>query len=428
MSGFLDLPRKLEPVVQAIIHRSVRYVILYGGRGSAKSWSVARILLNVGRHLPIRVLCAREIQKSIEESVYQLLVDQISDMGLGAFYNCTKSSIVGQNGSLFIFAGLRQQDITKLKSMEGVDIVWVEEGQVVTDKSWEVLIPTIRKEASMIIVTFNPELDTDPTYVRFVEKTPPRSLVLKLNHSDNPFFPQVLEEERAYLEETDKSPGKVKYLNIWEGECMPAVEGAIFAAEVARLFEDGRVRPLNYDPKGKVHMIMDLGWGVMACILVQRFASTVQIIGYREYSGVTYETMTRDLETLPYRWGKVFMPHDASHRDPKYGKSHFEVMEGLGWTTAKIDQIGIENYVSAGREMFGNLYISDSEECARLIHCLRRWKRQIPTTTDHPGAPMKDEFSHGSEAFCYVAVVADQIVNDISAPKDPYSAFRTRGM
>jgi len=421
----LQFPRKLQSANDALINRTVRYVALYGGRGSAKSWSVARQLLNMGRHETLRILCTREIQKTIAESVYQLLVDQIALMGLQDFYTCTKDTIVGANGSQFIFAGLRQQDITKLKSMEGVDIVWVEEGQVVTDKSWSVLIPTIRKKGSIIIVTFNPELDTDPTYVRFVENTPPNTILIKINYSDNPWFPGVLESERQYLYDTDKSHGRVKYNNVWEGECMPAVEGAIFAAEIAKMQEERRVRPLDYDPTGRVHVVMDLGYGVMSAILVQKFASTVQIIGYKEMVHSTYHDLTLELKELPYRWGKVFMPHDASHKDPKYGKSHFQVMEELGWKTEKIPQIGVENYISLGRDMFGNLYISDSEECKQLIHCLRRWRRQIPATTDHPGHPMKDEFSHGSEAYCYTAVVADQLVNDVAVPKDPYRGFES---
>ena len=422
----LKVPKKLEPAVKAITNRLVRYIALYGGRGSAKSWSVARILLNIGRHMPLRILCTREIQKTISESVYQLLIDQITLMGLDGFYTYTKDSIIGLNGTQFLFAGLRQQDITKLKSMEGVDVVWVEEGQVVTDKSWSVLIPTIRKEKSIIIVTFNPELDSDPTYVRFVETPPPNSIVIPMNYMDNPWFPDVLESERKYLFETDKSPGKAKYKNIWEGQCMPAVEGAIFAHEVAKLFEEHRVRPLDYDPSGLVHGIWDLGWGVSSVILVQRFASTVQVIGYLERSHATYHDMTLELKERKYRWGKMFMPHDATHKDPKYGKSHFDVMEELGWKTAQIPNIGVENYISLGRDMFANLYVSDNDECKQLIHCLRRYKRQIPATTDHPGHPMKDEFSHGAEAYCYTAVVADELTNEDSKVADPYKGFERR--
>ncbi len=428
----IKFPPILKEAFEAVYARTIRYLILFGGRGSAKSWSVARILIQLCLAGPVRILCTRETQKSIEESVYQLLKDQIVLMGYERAFVFTKNSIVcTQTGSSFIFAGLRQQDVTKLKSLEGVDICWAEEAQVITDVSWRVLIPTIRKDNSIIIITFNPELDTDPTYVRFIENTPPRSMVIKLNHDDNPFFGNVLEEERAHLEFTDKTAGQMVYRNVWEGECMPAVEGAIFANEIANLHEQNRIRPLDYDSTGLLYGVMDLGWGVMSMVLVQRFASTISIVAYREWTHTTYHEMTLQLkkEFPSVRWGKIFMPHDAAHKDPKYGKSHIDVMTHLGWDVADIEQIGVENYISAGRTMFENLYIADSEfsNCKQLIHCLRRWRRQIPTTTDHPGAPMKDEFSHGSEAYCYTAVVADDLVNDTTKVVDPYKGFSEAG-
>lgn len=417
----LNLPAKIRPVFQG----SDRYQILYGGRGSGKTVSIAQILLTEGYVQKHRILCTREIQKTIRESVHQVLCDEIDRLGLEDFYSIKHDTIIGKNGTEFIFAGLRQMDVSKLKSLHGVTIAWCEEAHVISDRSWDVLIPTIRAEGSRIILTFNPELDTDPTYMRFIENTPPNSYLAKVNYSDNPWFPEVLEEERAYLELTDKTPGKVKYKWIWEGQTMPAVEGAIFANEVAQLHEDGRVRPLDYDPKGRVYGVMDLGWGVMTLALAQRFASTVQVIKYYEVMHTTYAQLTAQVreDCKGFRWGKIFMPHDASHRDPKYGKSHFDVMRELEWEVEQVPQIGVENYIEAGRQLFGNMYLSDGEDIKRLIHCCRRYRRQLPTTTDHPGSPLKDEFSHGAETLCYLAVIAEKMVNDDRVMKDPYRGF-----
>lgn len=129
MSGLseVQLPEKLRPLFEP-----ARYKVLYGGRGAAKSWGVARALLILVAQRPLRVLCAREIQKTIADSVHRLLSDQIASMGLGAFYEVKDAEIIGVNGSAFIFAGIRGQDIGKIKSFEGVDICWVEEAQVVT--------------------------------------------------------------------------------------------------------------------------------------------------------------------------------------------------------------------------------------------------------------------------------------------------------
>jgi phage terminase large subunit len=150
-----SLPPKLQPVRES----PSRIKVLYGGRGSSKSWSVARILLEFGTKAKIRVLCAREIQRTISESVHQLLRDQIAELGLDEFYAVTDNAIRGANGTEFYFAGLRSQDAHKLKSYEGVDICWVEEAQVVSKRSWDILLPTIRKPDSEVWVTFNPELD-----------------------------------------------------------------------------------------------------------------------------------------------------------------------------------------------------------------------------------------------------------------------------
>jgi len=135
----LQIPKKLEPFVR----QHARYKIVYGGRGSGKSQNIARILLQAGRHAKERILCTREIQKSIRESVHALLVDQIHEMGFEGFYRVTRDEISGANGTQFIFAGLRTEDMSKLKSLANVTKCWVEEAQVVTDKSWQVLIPTI---------------------------------------------------------------------------------------------------------------------------------------------------------------------------------------------------------------------------------------------------------------------------------------------
>ena len=270
----IELPQKLKPLFEPC-----RYKVLYGGRGSAKSWSVARSLLLLACQKPMRILCARETQKSIQESVHRLLKDQVELMGLQSFFDVQETKIVGKNGSDFAFAGIRQQGVTNLKSFEGVDIVWVEEAQVVTRKSWDVLIPTIRKPGSEIWITFNPELDTDETYERFVLSPPDGALVLPVNWQDNPWFPAELESERLSWLKRDP----VGYETVWEGKCRPAVEGAIYAREIDALQREKRLANVPYDPLLKVHTIWDLGWNdAMSIICVQRQASEVRVIDYIE--------------------------------------------------------------------------------------------------------------------------------------------------
>ena len=161
-----QFPSKLE-----FLFDQHRYKVAYGGRGSSKSWSFARALIIQAANRPLRILCAREIQKSIKQSVHQLLSDQIQALGLGSFFEVLEAEIRGMNGSSFSFAGLATNTVESIKSFEGVDIVWVEEAQTVSKRSWDILIPTIRKENSEIWISFNPDVDTDDTYQRFVDES-----------------------------------------------------------------------------------------------------------------------------------------------------------------------------------------------------------------------------------------------------------------
>ena len=175
-----------------------RYRVLWGGRGSGKSWGAARALLIKGVQKPVRVLCAREFMSSMRDSVHKLLCDQIIDLGLTDFYEITQSSIRAKNGTEFSFIGLKN-NVANVKSYEGVDVCWVEEAQTVSRLSWDVLIPTIRKEGSEIWITFNPLLETDDTWQRFVVHRQPEWIVQKVNWQDNPWFNDTLRaEDKAF--------------------------------------------------------------------------------------------------------------------------------------------------------------------------------------------------------------------------------------
>lgn len=157
-----------------------RYIIFYGGRSSGKSQSVARALLVRGRQKKLRILCTREIQNTIKDSVHKLLKDIIDEFGFGD-YVVTENAIVNSvTGTEFIFKGLKH-NITEIKSTEGIDICWIEEGQSITESSLDIITPTIRKPGSQIIITFNRFNELDPVYVKFVQKSPSNTFVAKVN-------------------------------------------------------------------------------------------------------------------------------------------------------------------------------------------------------------------------------------------------------
>lgn len=403
MSDEARFPVKLE-----CLFTPSRYKILYGGRGGSKSWGVARALLIKGAEKPIRVLCAREVQISIQDSVHRLLVDQVSALGLESFYRVTQSSIQGANGSEFLFAGLRHQDIGKIKSLEGVDICWVEEAQSMSEKSWNVLIPTIRKDGSEIWVTFNPDLDSDPTYQRFVVSPPQDSIVLFINWQDNPWFPLTLDRERVALQTRDPEA----YANVWEGKCKSVVDGAIYANEIASMHEGKRLRNVPVDPLLKVHTIFDLGWNDQtSIILAQRLASEIRIVEYVEDSHRTLAEYISDLRQRPYAWGVDWLPHDGASKNLQTGKSAQEILQQLGRRVQIVPKLDVEEGIRAARLMFPRVYFSQ-DKTMRLVECLKRYRRAINQNTNEPGHPVHDEFSHGADAFRYLGVIADKMSND----------------
>lgn len=410
----IQLPSKLQ-----FLFEPKRVKVAYGGRGGAKSWGFADALLIQGANRKLRILCGREVQKSIKDSVHKLLGDRIVALGLESFYEIYETEIRGMNGTEFTFTGLAAHTVNTIKSFEGCDICWVEEAQNVSKKSWDILIPTIRKESSEIWVSFNPDLDTDETYVRFVENKRPDSIVVKINYDDNPWFPDTLENERLLCMRAD--PGS--YKNIWEGECKSSVDGAIYGDELIRTLEEGRVCNVPYDPMLKVHVIFDLGWNdSMAIILAQRMGSEMRIIEYIEDSHKTLDWYSEELNAKRYNWGALWLPHDGSHKDYKYGKSAQEILEAMGWDVNIIPIAEIEHGIRLVRMAF-HRFLFDKSKTVRLIECVKRYRRNIPISSGEPGRPLHDEFSHGADVLRYLASVADQLNNDI-APQAPLNIKR----
>lgn len=403
----IQIPEKL-----GFLFQPYRYKVAHGGRGSGKSWGFARALLVLAAQTKLRVLCTREVQKSIKDSVHKLLADQIESMGLGSVYTVEQARIYNALGSEFIFAGLSDQTAESIKSYEGVDIVWVEEARNVSDRSWQILIPTIRKLGSEIWVTFNPELDTDATYVRFVANPPTNGYVVQMNFEDNPWFKNTeLVQERLDDQRTLKD---TEYAWKWLGRCKPAIEGAIYADEVAQAVEQGRITNVPYDPRLKVHVIFDLGWNdAMTMTLAQRQVSELRVIEYIEVNQRTLDWCSNELKGRGYNWGSLWLPHDGEHGDYKTGMSAKQMMERLGWDVQIVPNYpgALEDGIRKARMALPRTYF-DRDKASRLVECLRRYRRNRPASTGEPGRPVHDEFSHGADGYRYLSVIADQLTNE----------------
>lgn len=403
MSDVTDAIAKAEfPVKLEGLFKKSRYKVLYGGRGGAKSWGIARALLIKGAKDPIRILCAREFQTSIKDSVHKLLCDQIESLGLLSFYEITQTSIRGRNGTEFSFVGLKN-NVSNIKSYEGVDICWVEEAQTTSRLSWNILIPTIRKEGSEIWISFNPELETDETYQRFVANPPADCITMKVNWYDNPWFPDTLRLEKDSLKARDEEA----YNQVWEGLCRQTVDGAIFAKEMQQAEKDGRICRVPYDATKPVHAIFDLGWSDSTAIwFLQFIGMETRLIRYIEDSQKTISYYLATMQTYGYVYDKIWLPHDAENKTlAAAGRSIDDIVRAAGYKTEIMPRVPIVDSINAARTIFPNCYF-DREHTADGLACLRHYRYEVdPETGQFSRNPLHDHYSHGADAFRYIALM-----------------------
>jgi phage terminase large subunit len=210
-----------------------RDVDLHGGRGAGRSRSTASCLAVRAAVRKTLVLCAREFQNSLADSALRLLGNQIETLGLSRFFDVQRETIIGNNGSQFLFKGLRS-NVSSLKSLEGADVLWVEQAETVSNESWDTVRPSMRAPGSRIIVTWNPDGETDPTFQRYVTSPPPNSISVHSTWRDNPWFPRELEAERAYLAAVDADA----HSWIWEGKTRAISDAQVFRGKyVSEPFE-----------------------------------------------------------------------------------------------------------------------------------------------------------------------------------------------
>lgn len=444
-SGLPVPPQIPTREVEVRIHKKLRmlfdmhpYKIAYGGRNSLKSWSFARALLILANAQELRILCAREVQKSIAESVHQLLKDQIEAMGLGADFEVLETEIRGlKKGSLIKFTGLSDHTAESIKSFEGFDIAWVEEAQKVKKRSWQILLPTIfRTKNSEVWVTFNPDMDTDETWERFIVNPPPGAKVVEMNYRDA-IAAGWWQDEQEKLRQYDLKHAPLDYENIWEGKPRTVVAGAVYSTEVIDMIKDGRFRPIPYDPRLPVHRVWDLGWNdLMTVVMVQKpLPSVLNVINYIEDSHITYAQLLEVMGQLKYAWGIDWLPHDAEQHDPKSGTNAIKLLKGLGCRVKVIGRSDPEARIRAGRMMFPRIYMDNSKRetppdrpdrqlgAAHLLERLKRYKRAIPKSTNEPAQPVHDINSHGADAFGGLAEIVDQIRNENYTPDVVLSGF-----
>lgn len=395
-----------------------RYLCAWGGRGSGKSINIARVLLVRGLQQKHRILCVRELQGSIKESVHQILKEEIETLGLGWFYTVLETSIRGANGTEFIFKGLRF-NASEIKSMQGVTLVWCEEARVISKASWDVLIPTIRTPKSQFFISFNAELEIDDTYQRFVIHSPEDAVVRKVGWQQNPFFPEVLLKDMAALKAKDYDD----YLTVWEGHCRQALEGAVYANEIRDLVKEDRITKVPYLPGKPVHTFWDLGYADHTSIwFAQVIGFRYHVIDYYEANRQLTDHYLQALQNRPYTYGTDWLPHDAASNHPGVERTVERQMKDAGRTVRIVPKVSIPDGINAARTIFP-VCVFDAEKCKAGIDRLRAYRYGLEERSGRwTKNPVHDQSSHAADAFRYMGVA---LKGDTEKPKTAKPALRS---
>lgn len=403
MSAHLKIPEAFKE-----LFTPARYKVYYGGRGSAKSESFGRAMLIQGMQQKLLNLCTRELQVSIQDSVHRLLSSTVMNENLADQYEVLQSTIRHRhNGTEFIFKGLKH-NITEIKGLQGVNRVWVEEGENVSNRSWEVLIPTIRAENSEIWCGFNPKNPTDPTYERFVKTPPPNSIIRKVSWRDNPFFPKVLRDEMERLKKDDYEA----YLHIWEGEFDTRRSGAILAKQLAKAREDGRICSVPYDPTCEVFTVWDLGWGDATSVwFLQWVGRELRWIDFYENAGEQIDHYVQIVKGKPYNYMARghFLPHDGGHGNIR-GDSVSKQLSAQGLQNQVLPR---ETDINPGINLLRQTIafsVFDTKNCGDGIHALENYAYEWDEDRQvFKPKPKHDWTSHASDAARYAAIAAGKI-------------------
>lgn len=382
----IELPEKVQPVAT----EKARYKIMFGGRGSGKSWSFAMIAIIKAYQRKTRFLCVREYQNSISDSVHKLLVDTIWRLKLHNHFHITNNGIkCVKNGSEFIFKGIRK-NIDEIKSTEGIDVCWASEAAAVSQYSWDVLLPTIRKPESEIWMDFNPHLESDATIQNFVYNQRPDSIVVYINYFDNPWCPQVLIDEADYCKETDLD----KYEWVWLGKCRKMTKDSVFGDKV--LVKEFETPPLSAVYQGRYFFGADWGFSRDPTVLIRMFIMDECLYIDQEMSGVGIEIVD-----LPHRFREV----EESSKWKIYGDnarpetiSHLRHIGGYNIHPAKKWKGSVEDGVEYLRS-FKKIIIHP--KCKLSVNDFSLYSYKVDKNTDEILPVLVDADNHAVDAARY---------------------------
>jgi phage terminase large subunit len=411
----IQIPRKLRPLLAP-----KRYKGAYGGRGGAKSHFFAEQVIVRAYASPTRIVCIREVQNSIKDSVKQLLIDKINKLGLMHWFDVLESEIRGPNGSLIVFKGMQSYNASNIKSLEGYDIAWVEEAQTLSQHSLDLLRPTLRKEGSELWFSWNPRFKTDPVDKLFRKDPPPDANSVMVNWYDNPWFPDVLrnEMEHDFVSDEDKAE------HIWNG-AYGTTQGAILARWIGRAERDGRINnDVKFDPEGApIEVSADLGFRDTASFWYwQRALGGFRVLMYDGDTGLDADEWIPRIQDkiielgASRKVGKIWLPHDA--RAKTFQSKHTTAERFISsFTASKVAIVPMSkkaDQINAARAVIPKCEFH-RDRCEAGIDGLLAWEYAYNDETGiFSREPLHNWASHPSDAFCYGA----QIMQELT-PKEP---------
>jgi len=394
---------KVAPAFETLLEPS-RYKGAWGGRGSGKSQFFADALIIESLKRPgLRVLACREIQKSLKESAKRLIESKIEDYGLGTMFEVQAAEIKTPGGGLIAFAGLQDHTSESIKSYEGFDVAWVEEAQTVSQRSLNLLRPTIRKPGSELWFSWNPRFDTDAVDMMLRgEEIPNSAIVVRANWCDNPWFPAELEQER--LDCIRMQPEQ--HDHIWEGGYVTAVESAYFARALAEAREQGRIGTVSEDSLLSKRCYWDIGVRDATSIWVcQQKGDTLRFIDHYEATGQDLGAHLQWLRDNGHGNAEQVLPHDGAKMDALTAVRFEDHIRNAGFAVRTVPNQGkgaAMKRIEAARSRFNRMWF-DEVRCAKGLKALG-WYHEKKNEGGYGVGPNHDWASHSADAFGLAAI------------------------
>ena len=409
-----DLPKiefsqyfaRIPLAFQDLFNETFRDYAFFGGRGGGKSHAVAGALVIQAAMKPLRIVCAREVQSSLRDSVQSLVEDKIADFGLGKHFECLRDETRGRNGSLFLYKGLSRNP-DAIKSLEGADIFWGEEANRLSARSLKLVRPTLRKPGARMIWTWNPEFDHDPVdrLFRGPAGPPPKSLVRQVGWENNPYFEDTpLPAEMAHDYRIDA--GRAGH--VWGGAYAQTIEGAYYATPLAKVYAEGRVTVLARDPILRVRAFWDLGRRDATAIWLAQFVGReVRVLDYIEGRGQGLDFYIGELRRRG--WGEALceLPHDGRTLTLIAKGSAEEQLRAAGFEVHVTPNQGAGAAmlrVEAARRLFPQIWFNDTAAVAAGMKALAAYHERRDEGRNVGLGPEHDWASDPADAFGLMCV------------------------